>query len=238
MLIRDFMTKKVITIDADDSMQKAMQMLQQHKINMMPVTQNGRVVGVISDRDVKKASPSDATDLEKHELKYLLSKIKVKDIMTKKVVTVPLDFTIEEAAEVLLQNDISGAPVVDAKGDLVGIITNSDLYRALIALSGLGRRGVQFAFQVEDRPGSIKDLTDIIRSSGARIASIMSSYDRVREGWRNVFIRVYDVNRETLPQLIQTLQQQAQMLYLVDHKENRREIFSSAPPVAFSLEGE
>lgn len=236
MLIRNFMTKKVITIDADDSMQKAIQMLRQHKINMLPVTHNGKVVGVVSDRDLKKASPSDATDLEVHELKYLLNKIKVKDIMTKKVITLQPDFTIEEAAEVLLNKDISGAPVVDAKGDLVGIITNSDLYKALISLSGLGRRGIQFAFQVEDRPGSIKELTDIIRNSGARIASIMSSYDRVREGWRNVFIRVYDVNREALPQLIHMLQQQAQMLYLVDHKENRREIFSGGVPAAFSLE--
>lgn len=238
MLIRNFMTKNVITINPEDSMQKAIQMLQQHKINMMPVVQDGKVVGVISDRDLKKASPSDATDLEKHELKYLLNKIKVKDIMTKKVITVPPDFTIEEAAEVLLTNDISGAPVLDDHGALVGIVTNRDLYKALISLSGLGRRGVQFAFQVEDRPGSIKELTDTIRASGARLASIMSSYDRVREGWRNVFIRVYDVDRSTLPQLIAKLQAQAQMLYMVDHKENRREIFSPGQPVAFTVEGQ
>ncbi len=236
MLIQNFMTKDVITIAPDDSMQKAIQVLQSHKINMAPVVDGGKIVGVISDRDLKKASPSDATDLDKHELKYLLSKIKVKDIMTKKVITVPSDFTIEEAAEVLLDNDISGAPVLNAQGELVGIITNSDLYRALISLSGLGRRGVQFAFQVEDRPGSIKELTDIIRQSGARLASIMSSYDRVPEGWRQVFIRVYDVDRARLPQLIQDLQQRAQMLYMVDHKENRREIFSTASPVAYSME--
>jgi len=238
MLIQDFMTKQVITIDVEDSMQKAIHLLEKHKINMMPVLEGEKVVGVISDRDLKKASPSDATDLERHELKYLLNKIKIKDIMTRKVITVPPDFTIAEAAEVLLNNDISGAPVIDARGRLVGIITNSDLYKALIALSGLGRRGIQFAFQVEDRPGSIKELTDLIRSSGGRIASIMSSSDRVREGWRQVFIRVYDLPRETLPQLIQNLQQQAQMLYLVDHKENRREIFSPMPPVAFSMADE
>jgi acetoin utilization protein AcuB len=238
MLIREFMTKQVITIEADDPMQKAIQLLAKHKINMMPVVHGGKLVGVISDRDLKKASPSDATDLEQHELKYLLSKIKVKDIMTKIVITLPPDFTIAEAAEVLLNNDISGAPVLDAQGRLVGIITNSDLYKALIALSGLGRRGIQFAFQVQDRPGSIKELTDIIRSRGGRIASIMSSSDRVQEGWRHVFIRVYDLPRENLPQLIQDMQEQAQMLYLVDHKENRREIFSPTPPAAYSLTSE
>jgi acetoin utilization protein AcuB len=235
MLIRNFMTKNVVTIDAEESMPKAIQLLRQHKINMMPVTQQGKLVGVITDRDLKKASPSEATDLDTHELKYLLNKIKIKDIMTKKVITLPSDFTIEEAAEILMHEDISGAPVVNDRGDMEGIITSTDLYKSLIALSGLGRKGIQFAFQIEDRPGSIKELTDIIRTAGGRIASIMSSYDRVREGWRNVFIRVYDINRDILPQLMKDLQNQATMLYMVDHKENKRQIFPGPAPVGFKI---
>ncbi|HSO72797.1 MAG TPA: CBS and ACT domain-containing protein [Thermodesulfobacteriota bacterium] len=235
MLIRNFMTKDVITIDAEESMPKAIQLLKQYKINMMPVTNQGRLVGVITDRDLKQASPSEATDLATHELKYLLNKIKIKDIMTKKAITIPSDFTIEEAAEILMNEDISGAPVVNDRGDIEGIITSTDLYKALISLSGLGRKGIQFAFQIEDRPGSIKELTDIIRAAGGRIASIMSSYDRVREGWRNVFIRAYDINRDILPQLIKDLQNQATMLYLVDHKENKRQIFPGPAPVGFKI---
>jgi acetoin utilization protein AcuB len=235
MLIRNFMTKNVITIEDEESMPKAIQLLKQHKINMMPVTHQGKLVGVITDRDLKQASPSEATDLETHELKYLLNKIKMKDIMTRQVITVPPDYTIEEAAEILMNHDISGAPVVNEQGQMEGIITSTDLYKALIALSGLGRRGIQFAFQIEDRPGSIKELTDIIRTAGGRIASIMSSYDRVREGWRNVFIRAYDINREILPQLMKDLQNQATMLYMVDHKENKRQIFPGPAPVGFKL---
>lgn len=235
MLIRNFMTKNVITIDAEETMPKAIQLLRQHKINMMPVTHQGKLVGVITDRDLKKASPSEATDLDTHELKYLLNKIKIKDIMTKKVIIIPPDHTIEEAAEILMNEDISGAPVVNERGDIEGVITSTDLYKALIALSGLGRRGIQFAFQIEDRPGSIKELTDIIRAAGGRIASIMSSYDRVREGWRNVFIRVYDINRDILPQLMKDLQNQATMLYMVDHKENKRQIFPGPAPVGFKI---
>jgi acetoin utilization protein AcuB len=235
MLIRNFMTKNVITIEAEESMPKAIQLLKQHKINMMPVTHQGKLVGVITDRDLKQASPSEATDLETHELKYLLNKITMKDIMTRQVITVPPDYTIEEAAEILMNHDISGAPVVNEQGQMEGIITSTDLYKALIALSGLGRRGIQFAFQIEDRPGSIKELTDIIRTAGGRIASIMSSYDRVREGWRNVFIRAYDINREILPQLMKDLQNHATMLYMVDHKENKRQIFPGPAPVGFKL---
>jgi len=235
MLIRNFMSKKVITIEAEESIPKAIQLLREHIINMMPVVHQGKIVGVISDRDLKKASPSEATGLDRHELKFLLSKIKIKDIMTREVVTLPPDFTIEEAAEILMKHGISGAPVINDRGELEGIITSTDLYKALIALSGLGKRGIQFAFQVEDRPGSIKELTDIIRAAGGRIASIMSSYDRVREGWRNVYLRAYDINRETLPRLIDDLQNQATMLYLVDHKENKRQIFSGPAPVGFKL---
>ncbi len=235
MLIRNFMTKNVITIDAEESMPKAIQLLKQHKINMMPVTHQGKLVGVITDRDLKQASPSEATDLEKHEIKYLLNKIKIKGIMTKNVITIPPDYTIEEAAEVLMNHDISGAPVVNDQGQMEGIITSTDLYKSLIALSGLGRRGIQFAFQIEDQPGTIKELTDVIRAAGGRIASIMSSNDRVREGWRNVFIRAYDINREILPQLIKDLQNQATMLYMVDHKENKRQIFPGPAPVGFKI---
>ena len=235
MLIRNFMTKDVITIDAEESMPKAIQLLKQHKINMLPVTHQGKLVGVITDRDLKQASPSEATDLEKHEIKYLLNKIKIKGIMAKNVITIPPDFTIEEAAEVLMNHDISGAPVVNDQGQMEGIITSTDLYKSLIALSGLGRRGIQFAFQIEDRPGTIKELTDVIRAVGGRVASIMSSNDRVREGWRNVFIRAYDINREILPQLIKDLQNQATMLYMVDHKENKRQIFPGPAPVGFKI---
>jgi acetoin utilization protein AcuB len=235
MLIRNFMTKNVFTIDAEESMPKAIQLLKQHKINMLPVTHQGKLIGVITDRDLKKASPSEATDLDAHELKYLLNKIKIKDIMTKKVITIPPDFTIEEAAEILMDNDISGAPVANERGDMEGIITSTDLYKALIALSGLGRKGIQFAFQIEDRPGSIKELTDIVRAAGGRIASIMSSYDRVREGWRNVFIRVYNIDRNILPKLLKDLQNQATMLYMVDHKENKRQIFPGPAPMGFKI---
>lgn len=226
MLVRNFMTRKVITVDADDSMQKAIDLLKTHRINMMPVVEYGRLVGVISDRDLKRASASDATDLAVHELKYLLNKIKVRDIMTPRVISVPPDFTIEETAEVLLQHDISGAPVIDHRGELVGIITRDDLFRALINLSGLAKRGIQFAFQVEDKPGNIKELTDIIREAGGRIASVLSSADQVQEGRRNVYIRTYDLPRERLPELIKTLQSKATMLYMVDHRENIRQIFS------------
>ena len=141
MLVKNWMSKEVITIDADDSMSNAMDLLKKHDIRMLPVMKNGNLVGVVTDRDLKRASASDATTLEIHELLYILSKIKVKDVMTKEHITVSGDFTVEETAMLLLENKISGVPVVDEGGQVVGIITQNDLFRVLISLTGVDKRG-------------------------------------------------------------------------------------------------
>jgi acetoin utilization protein AcuB len=188
------------------------------------VLQRGKLVGVVSDTDLKRASASDATMLDVHEMLYLISKIKVNDIMTKDPLTVSPDCTVEETAELLMEHKISGVPVVDQGGKVVGVITRSDLFKVLISLSGLGKHGIQFAFQIEDRAGSIKELTDVIRDHNGKIASILSSYEGVPAGFRNVYIRIYDIPREDLPTLQKELQDKAKMLYVVDHRDNRRDI--------------
>jgi len=225
MLVKNWMSKTVITIDLDESMQDATKLLKQHKISMLPVMKKGDLVGIVTDRDLKRASASNATTLEIHELLALLSNIKVKHIMTKDPITVPFDYTVEETAEVLLKNVISGVPVVDNEGKLVGTITKRDLFRVLISLTGIGTKGIQFAFQLEDRAGSIKEVTDIIRNFGGRMVSILTSYARVPKGYRKVYIRTYGIERSRLLNLKEKLRETAALLYMVDHRENKREIF-------------
>jgi acetoin utilization protein AcuB len=225
MLVKDWMSKNVITADVNDSMQEAMNRLKENDISMLPVMKKGNLVGIVTDRDLKRASASDANTLEVHELLFLITKIKVQDIMTENPVTIPFDFTVEEAAEVLLEKKISGAPVVDGDGKIIGVITKNDLFRVLIALTGVGKRGIQFAFEVEDRPGSIRELADVIRRYGGRMVSILSTYENVRAGYRKVFIRVYGVQRNQLSELEKELGEKGEYRYLVDHRENRREIF-------------
>ena len=225
MLVRNWMSKNVVSADVDDSMHDAMRLMKQNNIRMLPVMKKGKLVGIITDRDLKRASASDATTLDIHELLYLVSRIKIKDIMTKDPVTVPPDYTVEETAELLLENKISGAPVVDQKGDVVGTITQTDLFRVLISLTGIGKGGIQFAFQIEDRAGSIKELADIIRKYGGRMVSILTSYDGVPEGYRRVYIRMHSIARDKLQTLKEELSRIAALLYIVDHRENKREIF-------------
>jgi len=225
MLVSKWMSKNVITIDVDDSMQEAVKLMKQRDIRMLPVLKKRKLVGVVTDRDLKRASASDATTLDVHELLYLVSKIKVGNIMTKDPITVPQNFTVEETAVVLLKNKISGAPVVDQNGQLVGTITQTDLFRVLVSLTGVGKGGIQFAFQLEDRPGSIKEVADVIRLYGGRMVSILTSYEDVPDGYRKVFIRMHSIERVRLQLLKEELSYKAALIYMVDHRENIREIF-------------
>jgi acetoin utilization protein AcuB len=225
LLVENWMNPNVITVDADDSMLDATKLLKEHNIRHLPVLEKGKLVGVITDRDLKRAAPSDATALEAHELLYLIANIKVREIMTRNPITVPYNYTIEEAAELLLQARISGMPVVNKDGDVIGTITQTDLFKVLISLTGVGKKGVQFAFLLEDRAGSIKDVADVIRAYGGRMASILSSYEKAPEGHRYVYIRMYDVNQEKMPQLKEELKKKAKVLYIVDSRDNKREIF-------------
>jgi acetoin utilization protein AcuB len=225
MLVKDWMSTNVITLNVNDTMQDAINLSMEHHISLMPVMDEGKLVGIVTDRDLKRASPSDATLLDIQQIIYHLSRLEVGAIMSRYPITVPLDFTVEETAEVLLTNGISGAPVVDQKGEIRGVITKNDLFKAMISLSGLTKRGLQFGFLLEDSPGSIKEVTDIIRKYNGRLVSILSSYEKAPEGLRNVYIRSFDIDRDALPRLKEELKAAAKMLYMVDHRENKREIY-------------
>lgn len=226
MLVKNWMSKPAITIDADASMHDAIKLLKNHNIKMLPVMEKGNLVGIVTDRDIKRASASDATSLEIHELLYLISKIKIREIMTKNPITVPQDYTVEETAEILLKHNISGVPVVDQFSDVIGTINQNDIFRILISLTGAEKRGIQFGVEVEDRPGSIKEVTDIIREYGGRMASILTSYDMAPEGYRRVYIRMYGIDRFKINKLKEAIGEKASLLYLIDRREVHRETFS------------
>lgn len=225
MLVKNWMKADPITVDANEAMITATHLMKENNIRLLPVMKKKSLVGVVTDRDLKRASASDATTLEVHELLYLLSRLKISDIMTRPVITVPFDYTIEEAAQMMADHKVSGFPVLDHDENLVGVITQTDISRALVSLTGLSRRGIVFAIRLKDEPGSIKAATDVIRSFGGRLASILTSYERVTPGYRKVYIRMYGLDRNELPQLKKALWEKGDLLYMVDHSDGRREIF-------------
>lgn len=232
MLVKYWMKRAIISVNVNDSMQEAISRMREYFVSLLPVYKNGSLVGVITDRDLKRASASDATSLEVHELAYLISQIKVGQIMSKPAITIPGDFTLEEAADLLLKNKISGAPVTDSQGRVVGLISQREIFRALTKLVGFEKQGVQLAMEIEDRPGSIKDITDVIRNYGGRLVSILTSFERAQPGHRLLYVRTFGVNREKLPIMIEEIGQKARLLYIVDHRENKRQEFFQRKEVA------
>ena len=227
MLIRYWMSKPVVTVEKNDSMQQAATLMKENRIRLLPVVDKGKLCGILSDRDLKRASASDATSLDVHELLYLVSKIKVADIMTRDVVTVHQDLTVEEAADLMLARKISGAPVVDDQGRLCGVITQTDLFKATLYITGLKKQGFHLAFVLEDTPGSIMEIVNVIREFGGRMASILSTYERAPAGYRNVYLRFYGVSRDRIDEILNILKAKAKLRYMVDHRENKRILFNN-----------
>ena len=220
------MSKNVITVEATDTIRHTNDLMTDYGLSIVPVVDEGRLVGVVTDRDVKRASPSDASLLDIQRVLSHMSRLEVGAIMTRYPIAVHVDVTIEEAAETLLQHKISGAPVVDDEGRIQGGLTKNELFKALIALTGLKKRGVLFGFLLQDRPGSIKAITDVIRRHNARLLSLLASYDKAPEGFRHVFVRVFDIDRKEMPKLTEELRETGKLLYIIDHRENIRQIFA------------
>jgi acetoin utilization protein AcuB len=215
MLIKDWMTKDPVTITEDTSMIKAIHIMKERRFRRLPVVTDGRLVGMVTDRDLKEAAPSKATTLDVHELYYLLAELQVKEIMSRNPVSVSANDTVEHAAQVMLEHTISGLPVVDRDGKVVGIITQSDVFRAFMHITGVLQGGVQFAVRLEDRPGLIKEVVDLLRARGARFVSLLSSYTTAQEGFRDVYIRVKDLSPEAAAAAQQELASRYQVLYVI-----------------------
>ncbi len=188
MLVKDWMKKDVITIDAHASVIDAVHLLKEKGIRRLPVLKNGKLVGIVTDRDLKDFTPSKATTLDIYELRYLLSKANVEEAMTPNPITVPPDVPIENVALIMHDKKISGLPVMEGD-NLVGIITESDVFEVLVALTGVKQGGVRICLPIEDRSGSAKEVADILRKHGGKIEAILINYEGVAPGYRELIMR-------------------------------------------------
>lgn len=227
MLVKDWMTRSVVTVEEETPMIKASIIMKEKKIGSLPVTdKRGKVVGIVTDGDLKAATPSKATTLDVYELNYLLATLSVKKIMSKHIVFVRPDETVEFAAVLMAENKISSLPVLDERNSLVGIITQTDVLKVLINITGFYSGGIQFGFSLEDRPGSIKEVADVIRSHGGRIVSILSTREMAEEGHRNVYLRASGIEEDKISVLVDGLKTRFAVLYtsrdFLEEVEKRR----------------
>ena len=173
MLVGERMTRDPVVIHDDTPIDEAMKVMRDNKVRRLPVlNKKGTLVGIVSERDLLYASPSPATSLSIYELHYLLSKIKVAGVMTKEVITVTEDTPLEEAARIMADNKIGGLPVVSDDGELVGIITETDLFKIFLELLGAREMGVRLTMLVPDEKGMLAKVTGKIAELGGNIVSL------------------------------------------------------------------
>lgn len=214
-----------MTISHKATMAMAVKLMEQNNIRALPVIRDEALVGLLTDKELKRAQASDATTLDIHELHYLLEKIIVAEIMISDPVTLAIDATLSEAADLFWERKLEAAPVTD-KEQLVGILTQSDLDRAILKLTSFGRRGVQFGIRVSDTPNAIMDLINIVRNMRARLASLITTDGAESHATREAYLHIYDLNRAVLQDLTGQFAQKGILLFMVDLKTGERQIFN------------
>jgi acetoin utilization protein AcuB len=203
MLVRNRMTANPVTVTPDVSVTDALRLMTEKKIRRLPVLNGqGALVGIVSDRDLLLASPSPATSLAVWEIHDLLAKLTVEKIMTQKVITVTEETPLEEAARVMADNRVGGLPVLRGE-TLVGIISESDLFKTLLELLGGRRPGIRITVATYGVKGTLAEITSAISEAGGDIVGLAFSEveGKTDDTWMNTF-KVQGVPRAQLVEAI------------------------------------
>lgn len=189
MLVNDFMTPVVVTISEDRSILEARELMRGKGLVSIPVVDDiQRVRGIITVDDIGRASPSDASTLSRYEANYLLGKLKVRDIMSRSVITVNVDDTIEYVAYKLYKHKVNALPVVDENNKLCGIISQNDVFRAFVEIMSMDRTSTRITIDASDKIGVIAELSNIFKDNNINIISIASKQNQ--NGTAEITIRV------------------------------------------------
>lgn len=196
MLVGERMSHPVITVHPDLPIQEALNRMQREGIRRFPVVdQHGELQGIVSERDLLHASPSDATTLSAWELNYLLSKIEVGEVMTRDVVTVTEDTPVEVAARIMADNKIGGLPVA-RDGEVVGVITETDLFRIFLEILGARHSGVRVTALAPNIPGELAQITTALHENGGNIISLSTALgESTRSGLLTFKVEGIDLDR-------------------------------------------
>jgi len=197
MLVGERMSRHPITIKEDVGIEEALKIMRDNRIRRLPVLdKKGKLVGIVSDKDLLYASPSPATSLSVHELHYLLSKLTVKEVMSSPVITVTEYTPLEEAARIMVDNKIGGLPVM-RNDKVVGIITETDMFKIFLEMLGARRKGVRLTMLVPDVKGMLADITSEIARLGGNIISLGTFYGEDPTN-AEITVKVEDVSQEDL----------------------------------------
>jgi acetoin utilization protein AcuB len=162
MLVREYMIDTVVSMHPETGLHEARRLMRKYNVRRLPVIVEGKLVGIVTDRDLRQASPSPATTLAVHELNYVLDQLEVGEIMSKPVITVSPSAPLEEAARLMQEHKIGGLPVVE-EGTIVGMITEVDVLGVLVRALGWGEPGTRLEIEAEDRSGALAEIVSLMR---------------------------------------------------------------------------
>jgi acetoin utilization protein AcuB len=197
MLVRERMSRNPYTISADAPMEEALKQMRANSFRHLPVVnKSGKLVGIVSETDLLYASPTSAASLSIYEMQYLLSRLTVGQVMTKDVITVDEDTPVEDAASIMTDHKIGGLPVL-RDGEIIGIITETDLFKLFMELLGARKKGVRLTMLVADVKGTLSKITATIAQQGGNIVSLGTFLGEDPTNL-TVTIKVNDVPQDTL----------------------------------------
>ena len=171
MFVQQFMTSQVITVPPAETLLNAMNLMKTKRINRLPVISGGKLIGIVTDGDLRAASPSPVTSLSKFEMNELLSKVTIKDVAVKKVVTCSPDTLIEDAALIMRENKIGALPVIE-NDKLIGIITQNNILDAFLDIMGVRSPGKRIVIELRDEVGIFNEITTITKRFEVNITSL------------------------------------------------------------------
>ena len=173
MAVKDFMTRKVVYISPNTTIAHAADMMREQKLHRLPVIENDQLVGLVTEGTIAEASPSKATSLSIYEMNYLLNKTKVGDVMIRDVVTISQFASLEDATYLMLKNKIGILPVVDNE-QLYGVITDRDIFKAFLEVSGYGEEGVRLRFVTENKVGVLEQIIRLLVEENLNISNTVN----------------------------------------------------------------
>lgn len=204
MLVKERMSRHPITIKPDVSLHDGLKLMREENIRRLPVLdKNGNLVGIVLEKDLLYASPSPATTLSVYEMNYLISQIKIEELMTRNVIVVEEDCPLEEAARIMVDNDIGGLPVM-RDDTLVGIITESDLFKIFAELLGSRIWGLRVTIKVQEGRGVLARLTEAIASHGGNIVSLGTFWGDDPTN-REIAFKVQGIEKEKMEEILHDL---------------------------------
>jgi len=205
MLVRERMTRSPVLCQPNLPVNDAFDLMKKEHIRRIPVVdKNGKLVGIVSDKDLLRVSPSPATTLSAYEIPYLLSKVKVNDVMTRKVITVSEDTPVEDAARIMVDNKIGGLPVVNNEAVVVGIITETDIFKTFLELLGARKPGVRITMYVKDRRGELARMSKAVADVGGNIVATVEMPGTDSTNYE-VLLKVTEASKEAVVEALRPI---------------------------------